>query len=196
MRANQGAIGNSRPDIDWLDLQLSEGRLYSVEPEDRPADCLFEFNYQWDGDVQDVDRSWFEVRRHFKRACNGVAYIRDETSMYIADNEWQRITRPCMAVPIRGGNVCLKHGGSIPAVLEAAKRRLQEASEVAAMRLVKLTGPRDEENVRGRPQYLIAANGSVLHRAAIKGGVEVDVKATGFERVLSDLFGAEETPGE
>jgi len=195
-----GVRGNNKPDGDWLDLQLAEGRLFAVEPEDRPPDCLYEFNYQWDGDAGEVDPAWFDARRRFARSCNGEAYIRDEASMYIADNDWNRIKRPCLAVPIKGGMVCLKHGGSIPAVLEAAKQRLQEASEVAAMRLIRLTGVRDEENVRVRPQDRIAAIGSVLDRAGIKGGVQVDLKATGFERVLSDLFGPEEeqeaAPGE
>jgi hypothetical protein len=189
-----GGVRNNKPDGDWLDLQLAEGRLFAVEAEDRPTDCLYEFNYQWDGDVSEVDHDWFKSRRRFKRECNGVAYIRDEASMYIADHEWQRITRPCMAVPIRGANVCQKHGGSIPAVIDAAKRRLQEASEIAAMRLIRLTGARDEENVRVRAQDRIAAIGSVLDRAGVKGGVEVDLKASGFERVLADLFGAEPEP--
>ena len=43
-----------------------------------------------------------------------------------------------------------------------------------------------------RPQDRIAAIGSVLDRVGIKGGVEVDVKATGFQKVLTDLFGTEE----
>lgn len=190
---NVGGKGNTKPDISWLDEALEAGRLFAVEKEDRPKDCLFEFNYQWDGDAGEVDLDWFEpFRRSATRKCSGTAYIRDETGMYIADNEWQRLTRPCLSLPMKGGPVCHAHGANIPVVIAAAKRRLAEAAEVAAMRLVQLTGPRDEENIRVRPQDRITAIGSVLDRVGVKGGLEVDVKATGFQKVLSDLFGVED----
>lgn len=190
---NSGGTANTKPDVYWLDAALQEGRLYAVEKEDRPPGCLFEFNYQWDGDAAEVDEDWFlQYRRSATRVCNGTAYIRDETGMYIADNDWQRLTRPCLSLPMKGGTVCHAHGAKIPVVIAAAQRRLAEASEVAALRLIGLTGVRDEENVRVRPQDRIAAIGSVLDRVGIKGGVEVDVKATGFQKVLTDLFGTEE----
>jgi hypothetical protein len=189
---NSGGTANTKPDVDWLDKELAAERLYAVEKEDRPADVLFEFNYQWDGYAGELDEDWFENFRRSERKCTGTAYIRDETGMYIADNDWQRLTRPCLSLPMKGGPVCHAHGAKIPQVVAAAQRRLAEASEVAALRLIGLTGVRDEENVRVRPQDRIAAIGSVLDRAGVKGGVEVDVKATGFQKVLADLFGAEE----
>lgn len=190
---NSGGSANTRPDIDWLDTALADERLYAVEPEDRPKDCLYEFQYQWDGYASEVDQDWFEAYRRGDRKCTGTSYIRDESGMYIADNDWQRLTRPCLSFPAKGGTVCHAHGAKIPVVQAAAQRRLAEASEVVALRLVGLTKVRDEENVRIRPQDRIAAAASVLDRAGVKGGVEVDVKATGFQQVLSDLFGAEAT---
>jgi hypothetical protein len=138
-----------------------------------------------------VDTGWFEVFRRSERKCNGTAYIRDESGMYIVDNDWMRLTRPCLSIPIRGGTVCHAHGAAIPQVLAAAKQRLAEASEIAALRLIGLTGTRDEENHKIRPQDRIAAIGSVLDRAGVKGGVEVEMTGTGFQQVLSELFGKE-----
>ena len=194
---NVGGSANTKPDIHWLDKALEEGRLFAVEKEDRPKDCLFEFNYQWDGDAGEVDEDWFEqYRRHPTRKCNGTSYIRDETGMYIADNDWQRLTRPCLSLPMKGGTICHAHGAKIPVVIAAAQRRLAQAAEVAALRLVGLTDVRDEEGIRVRAQDRIAAIGSVLDRVGVKGGVEVDVKATGFQQVLQDLFGVEPTDGQ
>ena len=187
---NAGGGKNTKPDINWLDKQLEEGLLYSVEKEDRPDDCLFEFNYQWDGYAAELDEDWFlPYFRHSERRCNGTAYIRDETGMYIADNDWQRLTRPCLSLPMRGGVVCHAHGAKIPVVVAAAQRRLQEASEIVALRLIGLTGPRDEEGFKVRSQDRIAAAAHVLDRAGVKGSTEVEITSTGFQQVLSDLFG-------
>jgi len=187
---NSGGTANTKPDANWLDEQLEAGLLFAVEPEDRPSDVLFEFNYQWDGYAAELDLEWFEqYRRSKERKCNGTAYVRDETGMYIADNDWQRITRPCLSLPMKGGVVCHAHGAKIPQVVAAAQRRLQEASELVALRLIGMTGPRDEENFKIRAQDRIAAMGSVLDRAGVKGGIEVEVSGTGFQQVLADLFG-------
>ena len=62
---------------------------------------------------------------------------------------------------------------------------------MVAERLIGLTGNRDEENIRIRPQDRIAAAAHVLDRAGVKASLEVDLKATGFQNVLADLFGLE-----
>jgi hypothetical protein len=187
---NSGGTANTKPDINWLDQQLELGLLYAVEKDDRPDDCLFEFNYQWDGYAAELDEDWYLPYYRGERRCNGTAYIRDETGMYIADNDWQRLTRPCLSLPMKGGVVCHAHGAKIPQVVAAAQRRLAEASEIAALRLIGLTAIRDEENHLVRAQDRIVAINSVLDRAGVKGGVEVELSAgTGFQKVLSDLFG-------
>ena len=193
---NVGGLGNIKPDVHWLDAQLAKNMLFAVEKEDRPSDCLYEFNYQWDAYASEVDLTFFDSYFRSERRCNGTAYIRDEAGMAVADLDWQRLTRPCLSIPMKGGMVCGKHGGHIPQVIAAAKRRLEEASEVAALRLIGLTGVRDEENVRIRPQDRIAAIASVLDRAGIKGGQEIEVKASGFQNVMADLFGSEVMDGQ
>ena len=191
---NADGRGNGKADHAWLDAQLEAGMLFAVEEEDRPEDCLYEFNYQWDGYASELDVGWYEphfrARKEFR--CTGTAYIRDEAGMYVADNDWQRLTRPCLTLPARGTTVCHSHGAKIPVVVAAAQRKLQEAAEVAADRLLRLTGTRDEEGFKVRSQDRIAAISTVLDRAGVKGGVEVDFKASGFEKVLGDLFGAAE----
>jgi hypothetical protein len=190
---NSGGLKNTRPDINWLDEQLDAGLLFAVEKEDRPFDCLFEFNYQWDGYAGELDADWYLPYYRGKRRCNGTAYIRDEAGMYIADNDWQRLTRPCLSLPMQGGVVCHAHGAKIPQVVAAAHRRLQEASEIAALRLIGLTATRDEEGFKVRSQDRIAAIGSVLDRAGVKGTAEIEINAgSGFQQVLADLFGKEE----
>lgn len=65
-----------------------------------------------------------------------------------ADLPWKP-TRQCVATvkstgarctrnAIKGGSVCVVHGGSVPHVIAAAKRRLLEASEPAIARLVEI----------------------------------------------------------
>lgn len=193
---NSGGLKNTRPDINWLDEQLDAGLLFAVEKEDRPFDCLFEFNYQWDGYAADLDEDWFMPYYRGARRCNGTAYIRDEAGMYIADNDWQRLTRPCLSIPMRGGVVCHAHGAKIPVVVAAAQRRLQEASEIVALRLIGLTDVRDEENYKIRHQDRIAAAAHVLDRAGVKGSTEVEITATGFQQVLADLFGKDSSDVE
>jgi hypothetical protein len=191
---NEGGRGNGKADHAWLDAQLEAGLLFAVEAEDRPPDCYYEFNYQWDGYASELDTSWYEP--HFRAGkdhrCTGQAYIRDESGMYIADNDWQRMTRPCLTLPARGTTVCHAHGAKIPNVVAAAQRKLQEAAEIAADRLLRLTGTRDEENFKIRSQDRIAAISSVLDRAGVKGSTEIEVKASGFEGVLKDLFGGDD----
>src|SRR3954469_2023768 len=101
-----GRYANNKPDGACLDAQLEAGLLYDVsEKESRPGDVIWDLNYQWDGYASEVDTDWFEVFRRSDRKCNGTAYIRDESGMYIVDNDWMRLTRPCLSIPIRGGTV-------------------------------------------------------------------------------------------
>lgn len=193
---NVGGLKNIKPDVHWLDAQLEAGLLFAVEEEDRPPDCLYEFNYQWDLTAAEVDLDFFEPYfRSAERRCNGTAYIRDEAGMAVADIEWNRLTRPCLALPARGTTVCHSHGAQIPQVIAAAKRRLEQASDLVAMRLVGMTAVRDEEGMRIRAQDRIAAMASVLDRAGIKAGQEIEVKASGFQNVLADLFGQDQEDG-
>jgi hypothetical protein len=51
---------------------------------------------------------------------------------------------PCKRFAIVGGTVCSSHGGSAPAVKDAARRRLLELVDPALVRLRDLLGSDDE----------------------------------------------------
>lgn len=184
--------GNYRADIAWLDAMAEAGMLYSVDKTTpRPPEMTYDIHYQWDGEAEALDLDFFEQFRYHPRNCNGTAYIRDETGMYVVDNDWIRLTRPCLRMPSKGVNVCMVHGAKIPVVKAAAQRRLAEASEMVAMRLIGLTDSVDERSEPIAHKDRISASNSVLDRAGIKGGLEVEIHASGFQGVLSDLFGGE-----
>lgn len=180
--------GNTKPDRAWIEEVTEAGELHEPDESTRPAGFLYDTLYQWEGYADEVNLEFFNSFWRGKpedSRCNGTAYIRDMRGAYIVDCEWQRLTRPCLNRPARGTVVCHAHGAKIPAVKAAAQRVIAEASEIVALRLVGLTDPRDEEDSKVR----LGAINSVLDRAGIKGGVEVEVTMPGFKRVMMDLFG-------
>lgn len=93
---------------------------------------------------------------------------------------------------IRGGTVCSRHGGGLPsvrksaeAVLEAARNGLVGAVPTALDTLVELTGVGNPEGVR------LKAAESLLDRAGIKGGIEIEVnvgvKTDATEQIMGRL---------
>lgn len=188
---------STKPDAVWFKEVMGAGELLEVDENDRPPGMLWQISFQWTGHAEEVNLEFFEAfRRHPNaRKCNGTSYIRDMAGMYIVDCDWNRLTRPCLGIPIRGANVCRAHGGSIPAVRAAAERALAEASEVVALRLIGLTAPKDELDALIAHKDRISAANSVLDRAGIKGGVDVEVNVPGFKKVLDKLF-ADDAPTE
>lgn len=196
--------GAGKADSAWFAEIMAAGEMHPVDEHRRPPGMLWEINYQWDGHADEVNIEFFDFFRRRGRVdgpeprkCNGTSYIRDMAGMYIVDCEWNRLTRPCLGLPIRGGTVCQTHGGRIGAVKEAAARALAAASEVVALRLIGLTDVEDEQQVRIEPSDRIKAANSVLDRAGVKGTVELEVKLPGYQKVLSKMFeddSAEEDP--
>lgn len=186
--------GNTRPDQAWVQEVEAAGELHAPDETTRPEGFLYDTLYQWEGYADEVNVEFFEGFWRGKPddvRCNGTAYIRDMRGAYIVDCDWQRLTRPCLNRPAKGTVVCHAHGAKIPAVKAAAQRVIAEASEIVALRLVGLTDPHKEEDSKVR----LGAINSVLDRAGIKGGVEVEVTMPGFKKVMLDLFG-DETDGE
>jgi hypothetical protein len=194
--------GNSICDREWIADMLADGSLRTIEPDDRPAGFLYDVLYRWDGNADDINPEFFEFYRPLRgvserpRQCNGTAYIRDHRGGYVVDAEWIRIRRLCLGRPARGTNVCHAHGASIPQVKAAAQRALAEAAEIVALRLVGLTDMADERNEAIAHKDRISAANSVLDRAGIKGGVEVEISTPGFKRVLEKMFGADDDANE
>lgn len=180
--------GNRAPDIAWI--QAVRDELVPANLSTKPAGFLYDVQWQWTGYADEVNPDFFAEwgRRSGGVFCNGTSFIRDETGMYIVDPDWVRLKRQCLRPPIKGGEVCYSHGGSVPVIKAAAQQRLDEAAEIVALRLLGLTGARDEENYRIRPQDRIAAINSALDRAGIKGLNTVNVEVPGFKKVLDRLF--------
>lgn len=85
----------------------------------------------------------------------------------------------CTRYPIKGGTVCTKHGGNLPVVKEAALRRLEKASYMAAGVMVEIAG-----NPRVFAKDRIAAAAQILDRAKIGNDKDVNVNVTGFEALM------------
>lgn len=191
-KAKKEIGGNAKCDQAWFEAVTDD--LFPPDTKSKPDGFLYEVNWMWNGYAEEVNADFFESFLRYPNGarCNGTSYIRDPSGMYIVDLEWIRLTRPCLRHPSRGTTVCTAHGARIPAVVSAAKQRLAEAADVVSTRLIQMTDVRDEEKVRIRPQDRITAMGQVLDRAGVKGGVEVEINASGFQGVLTDLFGKEE----
>ncbi len=186
--------GNTKSDQAWLEEVMQLGEINQPDESMRPDGFLYDIQFQWEGYASEVNIDFFEsfwVGKPGDNRCNGTAYIRDMRGSYIVDCEWQRLTRPCLNRPARGTVVCHAHGARIPAVKAAAQRVIAEASEVVALRLVGMTDPVGEMDSKVR----LNAINSVLDRAGIKGGVEVEVTMPGYKQVLADLFG-DDSDGE
>lgn len=189
--------GNSKPDAAWIEEVLDAGELIAPEEALRPKDFLYDVMHQWQYSADELNVEFFEsFLRPGQRRCNGTAYVRDQRGGYVVDCDWERITRPCLALPSRGTNVCRSHGSKIPAVKAAAERVLAHAAEVVALRLVGLTGTHDEVMEQIDHKVRLAAANSVLDRVGIKGGVTVEVEVPGYKKVLGDMFGEETSEEE
>lgn len=186
--------GNTRPDAAWFEEVYAAGELYAPDESTRPEAFLYRINYQWEGFADELNEDFFEAFRRDTgpnaRRCNGTAYVRDQSGMYIVDCEWERLKRPCLSRPARGTVICHAHGAKIPQVQAAAQRALAEASEVVALRLIGMTDGDVEDKVK------LAAINSVLDRAGIRGGLEVEVQTPGYKKVLERMFGAGDDDGE
>lgn len=193
--------GNTIPDREWLAACIEAGEITKITPRDRPAGVVDDVMYVWEGYADELNIDFFESFRRPRadgqdRRCNGTAYVRDERGGYVLDVEWNRIRRPCLSHPARGTIVCHAHGAKIPAVKAKAQQVLAEASEAVALRLVGLTLTADEDGDAIEHKVRLAAMNSVLDRAGIKGGVEVEVTLPGYKKIMSQLFGAEDEGGD
>lgn len=101
----------------------------------------------------------------------------------------------CRRPPMRGGKVCASHGGKIPNVLAASKRRLDEQQvEAKAVRAVeKLTGERAPMTISDVYRELLDVSGlAVAWKDVLRERVSVladysSTSALGGEQVRADV---------
>jgi hypothetical protein len=157
------------------------GELKAIDPDEEgvPWPAMS----KWSGLAEDKGNPWQIPPPH--AACAGKAYVRDVDGNYIMDSDDppKRIMRPCWNWPMKGSTVCIKHGGGIERVRRGAMDRLVSALDVTTGRLIQLAlDPGTEDKVR------LGAINSIMDRAGVKGGVEVDLKVPGWQEALREMF--------
>lgn len=107
----------------------------------------------------------------------------------------KRTGNPCQLPPVAGANVCRWHGGAAPQVQAAARRRLQQATDALAAKLLGIA--LDD----GAPEHVrLAAIRDALDRGGVtaKAAVEVEVDVVDapwkglFTHVARDARGSNE----
>lgn len=88
---------------------------------------------------------------------------------------------PCKRYAIAGGTVCPSHGGSAPAVKEAARRRLLEWVDPVAAELVRLALEAESESVR------LAACRDLLDRVGVVDPKETEITTDQFMAKVAEL---------
>lgn len=171
--------GNIARDADWIDRAINAGELEVIDPEGDDA-LPFGARMRYTGDPEAEGSPW-QIPPDGAR-CKGKSYIRDSEGAYIIGPDGQRLRRPCLQWPIKGGSVCTRHGGGVPRVLEAAKRRLLESADVVTGALVRMaTDP------KVAPKDRISACNSILDRIGVKAGVDVSVEVKPWQDLLNKL---------
>lgn len=97
----------------------------------------------------------------------------------------------CKKSPMPGSNVCRVHGGSAPQVKAAAKRRLEEASERMAQRLLGLAENDLKDGTKVGAYVQLGAVTAALDRAGIveQKQLNVEVTAKPYEQLFGDIEG-------
>lgn len=81
----------------------------------------------------------------------------------------------CRASAIRGGTVCVTHGGAAPQVKAKALERLQAAADPVSAELIRLALHGDSEQVR------VAAAKDILDRAGLSAKQIVESEVTVYD---------------
>lgn len=174
--------GNIEADDGFLEWMKDHGGLVVIDSD--KLGLPFSCKTMWT--KEEDDHSPWKIPPGEGR-CTGKAYVRTIDGEYVVDAKKERIMRPCYNWPIRGAQVCVYHGGGFPRVRQAAHERLLGALDLVTRELVEMAlSPATEQKVK------VQAINSVLDRAGLKAGIEVEVKAPGYEDVLRGLF---ERPG-
>lgn len=96
----------------------------------------------------------------------------------------------CPNFTIKGGNVCISHGGKLPVVKRRAQERLIAASDPAAIELVKMMR---REDIADKDK--LRAITEILDRAGVKGAETVTVEVKPWQEMLQRIQGLTQ-PGE
>lgn len=186
-------FGNVPMDRDWMEKEIAEGRLWSIDPAE--WDLPWDSWYMHDATADEIYADWAPptFRRRSTVACSSVSFIRDHRGRYIVDRDGQRLYRPCHRAASIGMNCCEKHGGAAPQMREKARQRLAYAADRAAALLEDMLSPVDENGTPLEARDRIKAASLILDRAGVAtvNQIDVSVKAPAYEGVLAKLFSDE-----
>lgn len=184
VRSSTRGNGNSAKDDAWIAWMKEHGDLKPIDPDEEgvPWPAMS----QWSGDSEDEGNPWMAPPPNHERRCVGKAYVRDPDGNYIMDKNKQRIMRPCWNWAMKGAKVCVKHGGGVERVRRGAMERLVSALDATTGELIKMALSDDVED-----KVKVQAINSILDRAGVKGGIEVDVKVPGWQDAIRKMFDSE-----
>lgn len=172
--------GNSKQDQAWLESQIKAGMIEDIGEDE--TDVPFGAMRRWTGLQADIGSSW-QLPDEAHR-CSAHARVRDHEGRYVVDADNEVILRPCMRAAIRGGKVCVTHGGGIARVRQAAQVRLAGAADKLIGQLIRIAlDPKVDPHAR------VKAINSALDRAGINQKIEVEVGVPGFQEMLDEMFG-------
>lgn len=136
---------------------------------------------QWSGKAADVGSMMMVPSP--ERKCIGRAFIRDEEGRRIIDADGLVLTRPCNKWRMHGSLVCSHHGGLTDGGLAIAKRRLQESADSVVGKLIRIA--LGKKTIDGDA---IKAINSILDRAGIRAGSDLQIDTPVWQEMLGELF--------
>jgi hypothetical protein len=136
--------------------------------------------------LQDYLDELAEYKNTNPSPCIARAYVRDKQGRYVVDADNEALTRPCLRPATPGADVCVVHGGYIPQVKAAARARLALATDMVVGRMLEIALDPNTAH-----KDAVSAMNSILDRAGIKGGVEIDVSMPQWQQGLRKLFEGE-----
>lgn len=171
-----GSPGNTKVDQQWVREHEQE---FSLIPD--IDEVPFGARMQWSGKAADIG-SMLQIPDP-DRKCIGRAFIRDAEGRRIIDSDGMVLTRPCSKWRMRGSLVCTHHGGLTDGGLAIAKRRLQESADSVVGKLIKIALSKKTLDAEA-----IKAINSILDRAGIRAGSDIQVDTPAWQGMLSELF--------
>ncbi len=85
-----------------------------------------------------------KTAKSFTRSkCNGKAKLRDEAGNILLGEDGKPLRGPCPNYPIKGGSVCMAHGGSVKRIRRTAQKRMLALVEPAMVALGEIIEQND-----------------------------------------------------
>lgn len=133
---------------------------------------------------EDVDNQYddYWTLPDTEQRCSGRFKLRDEIGAYILGSDNMALTRPCIYPVLRGGTVCIEHGGGAAEVKRKATQQLMNAVPLAVGALVD-TLTADKSSYKDK----IAAANAILNRAGLRETVNVEIETPQWAHILNEF---------